>query len=123
MYNGHKQKHALKFQIFMPSDVLILYAHGPVEGRPHDWTHYTKNEMDRQLEDAFLVDVIELCIYGYSGYNFCVYLEAPFQRGSISGEMAALNSSMSTVGLCVERRFKEVKLHWTTVDFKRKLFF
>lgn len=89
----------------------MLHTYGPVEGTRHDWTLYTKSEMDWKLEDAFLVNEIQMCIYSGSGYNFCVYLEVTFQGASISEEMAALNSAMSTVRVCVEWLFMEVKLH------------
>eukprot|EP00171_Calliarthron_tuberculosum_P001528 IDg1528t1 len=42
-YNGHKCKHALKYQSVTAPDGLILHAYGPVEGRRHDWTLYGSN--------------------------------------------------------------------------------
>ena len=34
--NGHKRKHALKFQAVNSPDGMILHAYGPMEGRRHD---------------------------------------------------------------------------------------
>ena len=63
----------------------------------------------------------QYCIYGDSGYTFIVYLEVPFQWPSLSADISEVNKVMSTVRVCVEWFFMEVKLHWTVVDFKRKL--
>ena len=38
VYNGHKRKHALKYQAVNTPDGLILHVCGPIEGRRHDLT-------------------------------------------------------------------------------------
>ena len=48
-YNGHKTKHALKFQAVNSPDGMILHAYGPIEGRRHDWTLYVISGLDEQL--------------------------------------------------------------------------
>lgn len=35
-YNGHKRKHALKYQTVTTSDSLIIYAYSPMAGSRHD---------------------------------------------------------------------------------------
>lgn len=51
VYNGHNKKHALKFQVVLSPDGLILLMHGPTEGRRYVWTMFMESYMDRQLED------------------------------------------------------------------------
>jgi len=36
-YNGHKRKHALRYQAITTADGLILHAYGSLEGHRHDW--------------------------------------------------------------------------------------
>ena len=37
VYNGHKRKHALKYQAVTTPDGMILHEYGPVEGKRYDW--------------------------------------------------------------------------------------
>ncbi len=48
-YNGHKRKHALKFQAVSTSDGLFLHTFGRIEGRRHDWTFYMQSGIEEQL--------------------------------------------------------------------------
>ena len=59
--------------------------------------------------------------YGDSGYNHCSYLEVPLDGANLSPGRIRFNRAMSSVRITVEWAFKEVKMHWTSVDFKRKL--
>ena len=121
VYNGHKRKHALKYQAVVTPDGLILHAFGPLEGRRHDWTLYIRSGIEEQLPSALLVDGKQYCIYGDSGYNRRIFLEVPFQGSSLSSAQKAFNAGMSSVRVTVEWMFKEIKIYWSSVDFKRKL--
>jgi nuclease HARBI1 len=66
-YNGHKRKHALKFQALVAPDGLILHAAGPLEGRRHDWTLYLRSGLDAELENRLHIEGTQYCIYGDSG--------------------------------------------------------
>jgi len=68
-YNGHKRKHALKYQAVTTPDGLILHVYGPLEGRRHDWTLYMRSGLDESLGDLLLVDGKQYVIYGDSGYS------------------------------------------------------
>lgn len=46
-YNGHKQKHALRFQTLTSPDGLTHHAHRLMEGDRHDWVLFDRSEMDR----------------------------------------------------------------------------
>lgn len=120
-YNGHKRKHALKFQAVTTADGLFYHVYGPVEGRRHDWTLYMRSGLDEQMEDVLYIDGIQYCIYGDSGYNSRPYLEVPFQGSTLSGDQTAFNQAMSAARITVEWMFKEAKTFWTTVDFPRKM--
>lgn len=48
-YNGHKGKHALKYQAVTTPNSLIIHAHGPMEGRRHDWTLHMRRGLDETL--------------------------------------------------------------------------
>jgi nuclease HARBI1 len=120
-YNGHKRKHALKFQVVLTPDGLILHCAGPIEGRRHDWTLYCRSGIDSQLEEKLMVNGIQFCIYGDSGYNLRPYMEVPYQGSNLSEEQKSLNKAMSAIRITVEWIFKEVKQYWSTMDYKRKL--
>ena len=120
-YNGHKRKHALKFQTATTPDGLILNAHGPTERRKHDWFMYVSSNMDEQLEASLFVDENWYCIYGDSGYNERERLEVPMQRTNLEPWQGAYNQAMSAARVTVEWMYMEVKLHSTTIDFKRKM--
>lgn len=121
VYNGHKRTHALKFQGLTTPDGMFLHVYGPVEGRRHDWTLYTRSNLDAQLENALLVGSRRFCIYGDSGYNARDYMEVPLQGANLSDNQKAFNTAMSGSRVTVEWMFKEVKLYWGKMDFKRKL--
>ena len=120
-YNGHKRKHALKFQAVTTPDGLLLHAAGPIEGRRHDWTLYCRSGLDDTLPDLLLIGEKQYALYGDSGYSERPYLEIPFQGSSLTSYEKAYNGAMSKGRVTVEWYFKEVKLYWSTMDYKRKL--
>ena len=120
-YNGHKRKHALKFQAVSTPDGLFLHTFGPIEGRRHDWTLYMQSGIEEQLEKVLQIEGKQFCIYRDSGYNARPYMDVPFQGSSLTTEKSAFNKSMSSARISVEWMFKEVKLYWSHVDFKRQM--
>eukprot|EP00171_Calliarthron_tuberculosum_P004409 IDg4409t1 len=74
-----------------------------------------------QLEECMLVDGTQFCIYGDSGYNWREYMEVPFQGAHLGEDARAFNTAMAMSRVTVEWMFKEIKLFWTLMDFKRKL--
>ena len=121
VYNGHKQKHAMKYQAVNTPDGMIKHVHGPLEGRCHDWALYIRSELDELLPSVLEVDVVCYCIYGDSGYNPRWFMEVPFQGATLSTAQLAFNKAMASVRISVEWVFKEIKMHFVTVDFKRKI--
>lgn len=121
IYNGHKRKHALKYQAINAPDGLMLHVAGPIEGRRHDWTLYIRTDLERTLPKLLDIDGVRYCIYGDSGYSRRWYLEVPFQGATLTAAQRAFNSAMSEGRITVEWMFKETKMYFTTVDFKRKM--
>lgn len=120
VYNGHKRTHTLKYQAVTTPDGMFLHVFGPMEGRRHDWTLYSRSGIDGCLEQTMCVDGFQYCLYGDSGYNNREYLCIPFQ-GHVNEDQRKFNQVMSGARVTVEWMFKELKLSWTTMDFKRKL--
>lgn len=120
-YNGHKRRHALKYQTITLPDGLILHASGPLEGCRHDWALYVNSGIDEQFGDMMFLDGVQYFIHGDSGYNERAFLDIPFSGAHLTPVQKAANKETATVRVTVEWMYKEVKLYWTTVDFKRKM--
>ena len=61
------------------------------------------------------------CINGDSGYSRRWYLDTPFQGSFLSPDQSSFNETMYAVRATVEWIFKEAKVYWTIMDFRRKL--
>ena len=120
-YNGHKRKHAMKCQGVTSPCGLDLHLSGPLEGRRHEWTMYVQSGLDETLEDTLFIDRVRYVIYGDSGYSDRIFMEVPLQGSNLSAARRAFNVAMARSRINVEWYFKEVKSHWTSMDFKRKL--
>jgi len=120
-YNGHKKKHALKFQVISAPDGLVLHCYGPMEGRRHDWTLYAKSMVDDLLESSLSLNGKQYCIFGDSGYNSRSFLKTPWEGSNLSVSKHAFNKAMSTVRIPVEWVFKDIKQYFPLMDFIRKL--
>ena len=68
-----------------------------------------------------VVNGIQYCLYVDSGYSLRTFREVPFQGSNLTPSQRALKVEMSRARVTVEWAFEEVKLYWTTVDFKRKM--
>ena len=101
---------------------MIQDAFGPLEGRRHDWTLYIRSDAEDLLHIVLEVrDGMKYCIFADSGYNERWFLRIPFQGSNLIASQRAFNKSMSSVRVTVEWMFKEIKIHWPVIDFKRKL--
>ena len=120
-YNGNKRKHAIKYQAVNSPDGLIPHLYGPLEGRRHDWTLYVRSRIDEMLPRVLSVQGKQYCIYGDSGYDQRWFIDVPFQGSNVSPAQSAFNREMSSVRISVELIFKEMKIQFPTIDFKRKM--
>eukprot|EP00171_Calliarthron_tuberculosum_P012935 IDg12935t1 len=64
-------------------DGLILHVYGPVEGRRHDWTVYTRSGLGMHLPTILEVNEQKYCIFGESGYNRRWFMEIPYQGSNL----------------------------------------
>eukprot|EP00171_Calliarthron_tuberculosum_P005259 IDg5259t1 len=120
-YNGHKRKHALKYQATTAPDGLIIHGYGPVEGRRHDWTLCTRSGLEQTQPTVLINNGTQYCLYGDSGYVRRWFLQVPYDGSNINVDEREMNKAMSAARVSVEWIFKEVKLYYNTLDFKRKL--
>ena len=98
-----------------------MHVHGPIEGRRHDWTLHTRSGLDTHLPEVLDIGGKRYCIFGDSGYNRRWFMEIPFQGSNLSAQQVAFNKAVSSARITVEWIFKEVKLYFTTMDYKRKM--
>ncbi|CDF38936.1 unnamed protein product [Chondrus crispus] len=106
VYNGHKRKHALKYQAVTTPDGLILHAAGPIEGRRHDWTLYVRSGLDEVLPGLLDFDGLRYCFDGDSEYNRRWFMEVPFQGSILTAAQSSFNGAVSAVRITVEWIFK-----------------
>ena len=121
VYNGHKRKHALKYQAVTPPDGMILHAYGPVEGRRHDWFMFPCSGLESNFGSILHIREKQYVLFGDSGYNWRHFMEFTFQGSNLNVNQSAFNFSMSKVRVTVEWIFKEVKLYFPVCDTKRKM--
>ena len=76
--------------------------------------------MDGILPRVLSVEGKQYYIYGDFGYNQRWFIDVPFQGSNISPAQSAFSKAMSSVRISVEWIFKEVKLQFSAIDFKRK---
>ena len=77
--------------------------------------------MDEILPRVLSGEGKQYCIYGDSGYNQRWFIDVPFQGSNIFPAQCAFNKAMSSVRISVDWIFKEVKLQFSAIDFKRKM--
>ena len=100
---------------------MVLHVYGPIEGRRHDWTMYTHSGLNEHLPEILNIDGERYCIYGDSGYNRRWFIEVPYQGSNLTPAQVAFYTAMASVRITMEWIFKELKLYFTSMDYKRKL--
>ena len=119
VYNGHKKKHALKYQsLVLPNGLVGNFAR-PYEGRKHDATMLYESGLLVQLENHAWFNRQPLCIYGDPAYRLSVHLQAPFRNANITPDQHAYNKAMSAVHVSVEWLFGLISNYFKLVDFQK----
>lgn len=77
--------------------------------------------MEHQLQEVRPIVDNKYYIHNDSVYNGRVYLDVQFQDVTLSSARRATNRSTASVRVTVEWIYKEVKIYWTALYFKRKL--
>lgn len=58
VHNGHKHKHALKYQAIRTPNGMIIHAYGPVGGRRHDWYLYHCSNIESNLQHIYCIETV-----------------------------------------------------------------
>ena len=121
-YNGHKRKHALKFQSVVTPDGMIVDLCGPFEGRRSDCFLLTQSEIeDRMIPKAQDHMGRALCIYGDGVYPLSAQICKPFVGSHLSDDQEAFNRAMSVQRVHVEYGFQRITSIWAFLDFPKNL--
>lgn len=91
-----------------------------MSGSRHEWVLYVRSDIERKIRDVLNVDNVQYYVHVDSGYNRREVVDVPFQRAHLTAVQRATNRSTSSVRVTLEWLYKEVKLYWSTVNFKRK---
>ena len=76
VYNGYKRRQALKYQAVNTPDGFTLHAHGPVEGRRHDWYLYHCGVIEPNLPEILPIDEVQLFAVWRLGVYYTVQVAA-----------------------------------------------
>lgn len=121
VYTGHKRCHCLTYQTITTPDGLIFHLFGPIEGRRPDAYMFNKSVLGAELESNMVIGDKQYNIYGDAAYLLRAWLQTAFPRQTATEEEKRYNKSMSAVRIAVEWSYGEVKKHFTSQDFARKL--
>ena len=92
------------------------------EGRKHDAGFLADSHLLHDLNQyAFSLAGQPLCIYGDLAYRICVHLQCPFRNGTLTPQMEAYNTAMSTVRTSVEWLFRDIISYFKFLDFEKNL--
>lgn len=122
-YNGHKRKHALKFQGVVTPDGLFVDLWGPVAGTRHDNYILAQSGLMQKLAMLNSPSGQPYYLYGDPAYGLSNHLICPFSASSVgplTPEMADFNKRMSACRVTVEWGFKEITSSWAFVNMKQQ---
>ena len=123
-YNGHKRKHAIKFQGVVTPDGIVVDLFGPELGARHD-VHLLNESgllltlaqhMTSPSGDPYL-------LYGDPAYGMSTHLNCPYSTetfGPLTAGMLEFNKQMSACRVTVEWVFKEMTSKWAFVSMKNQ---
>ncbi|KAF0706797.1 hypothetical protein AaE_013942 [Aphanomyces astaci] len=119
VFNGHKRRHAVKFQSLVTPDGIISHAFGPIEGRRYDLTILRQSNLENVLADDDRFG--GFVVYGDPAYGYSNHLASPFGGARLTDAQRVVNKSMSRVRISVEWSFGQVVQYWPIVDYKKKM--
>jgi hypothetical protein len=119
-YNGHKRKHAMKYQGIMCPDGIFAQMFGPVVGRRHDSYLLHASGLVAALEADF-TDVAGVSYYLYAdpAYQCTRCIMSGFKGANITADQQDFNTQMSSVRECVEWGFGGIINLFPYIDNKR----
>ncbi|ETV90437.1 hypothetical protein H310_14781 [Aphanomyces invadans] len=100
VFNGHKRRHAMKYETLVAPDGTIAHAFGPIEGRRHDLVISRQSNLENIIanNDQFRGFVV----YGDPAYGYSNQLASPFGGACLTDPQKQVNKSMSRVRISVE---------------------
>lgn len=119
-YNGHKRKHAIKFQSLLLPNGIIANLFGPVNGRRHDGHLLAKSDLLSKLEQKFHTFRSPPHIYSDAGYPLRKFLITPF-KGTPNRSEEIVNKKMGKLRVAVEWGFGKIVQLFPFLDFKKNL--
>ncbi|KAE8978631.1 hypothetical protein PR002_g24663 [Phytophthora rubi] len=86
VYNGHKRKHALKYQSVLAPDGIIIHLSGPFPGTCHDAFILQPSRRLEVASPALTIDGRHYVFYGDPAYRQQNHLVAPFKGASLTSD-------------------------------------
>ena len=117
VYNGHKRKHALKFQsVMLPNGIIVL--DGPYLGNSHDATILRDSGILEQLGALPVMDDgTAYAVYGDPAYPLLQQLIAPYRGAALDQDQEQFNTVMSKVRESVEFGFGKIVNYFSFVNY------
>lgn len=111
-YNGHKRKHAIKFQGIVTPDGIVVDLFGPELGTRHDVHLLNESGVLLTLVDNMNnAEGEPYVMYGDPAYGMSTHLNCPYSAesyGPLTAAMLEFNKRMSACRVTVEWVFKEM---------------
>lgn len=92
-----------------------------MEGLRNHWSLYISIKIEEELPNILQVDERRYCIYGDSRYDRRWFMQVQFRSDVLNSAQSSFNLAVSKVRVTVEWIFKEVKMYFQTVEFKREM--
>jgi hypothetical protein len=121
VYNGHKRRHAMKYQgIFLGNGIMLLY--GPWERRRHDAHLLTQSGVLHQLASLPRnASGTAYCLYGDPAYPLLEQIQGLFKCSPLAPEQRAFNEAMSEWRKIVEFGFGKIVQYFSFVDYHKNM--
>lgn len=121
IYSGHKRFYCLMHITLTVAGGLIISMHGSIEGRRHDLTILKESGWEVTLESALRLDDEQHCNYVDAGLMLRPSLIVPFNQGTADHAETKFNTTMLTVRVSVNWKYKDLKQKYSFNDIKRLL--
>jgi hypothetical protein len=113
-YNGHKRKHALKYQFVMAPDGIIIHMFGSIAGARHDCFLLSESKILQKLRIELKKGGKHFVIYGDPAYGYREHLVSPFKGARLTPKKEEFNKAMSKVQVSVKWGFGLIARYWRT---------
>ena len=113
----------VKFDYFYTTpDGLVVFLHGPFEGRRHDSGMLRESGLLQVLEEhSFSPNGDIMCIYGDPANPLRPHLQAPCRNAALTEEQQTWNQRMSSTRVSVEWLFGDIINYFKFLDFNKNL--